>query len=237
MRPTGRRGLVDFDPEFFASISASGIEQDRQSTFRQAYLTNHWGATSPSGPGSNAAQTNAVGVALPALCRRLGVTRLLDLPCGDFSWMSTVPLDGVGYTGADIVTELVEANRSRFGSPGRQFVELDLVSSRLPPADLLLCRDCLVHLSHADLQAALANIARSEIDWLLTTTFPDEPANVDITTGDWRPINLMRPPFNLPAPDALVNERCSEHGGTFADKSLGLWRRADLSAFRDAGQG
>lgn len=230
MRPDGRRGLVDFDPAFFASMAAQGVEPDRPATFRQAYHSNHWGAASRSGPGSSAAQTTAVAEALPALCRRLGVTRLLDLPCGDFSWMSAVPLDGIAYLGADIVTELVDANQSRFGNTGRRFLELDLVASPLPSADLLLCRDCLVHLSFTDLLAALANIARSDIAWVLTTTFPDEPANEDITTGDWRPINLERPPFNLPAPVELMNERCSEQGGAFADKSLALWRREDLSA-------
>lgn len=230
MQPGGRRGLVDFDPAFFASIAARGVAQDRQSTFRQAYQSNHWGSASRSGPGSSAAQTMTVAEALPALCRRLGVTRLLDLPCGDFSWMSTVSLDGIEYIGADIVTELVDANQSRFGNTSRRFLELDLVASPLPSADLLMCRDCLVHLSHADVRAALANIARSDIGWVLTTTFPDEPANVDITTGDWRPINLVLPPFNLPAPVELLNERCSEQGGAFADKSLALWRRKDLGA-------
>ena len=43
-------------------------------------------------------------------------------------------------------------------------------------------------------------------------------------TGDWRPLNLERPPFNLPAPALLLNEGCTEGGDTFADKSLGLWR-------------
>ena len=32
---------------------------------------------------------------------------------------------------------------------------------------------------------------------VLTTTFPDEPENVDIVTGDWRPIDLTKPPFDL----------------------------------------
>ena len=34
--------------------------------------------------------------------------------------------------------------------------------------------------------------------------------------------------FNLPAPVKLINEGCTEDGGKFADKSLGLWRVEDL---------
>ena len=46
-------------------------------------------------------------------------------------------------------------------------------------------------------------------------------------TGDWRPINLERAPFHLPAPQLLLNEQCTEGGDTFADKSLALWRVED----------
>lgn len=105
---------------------------------------------------------------------------------------------------------------------------LDLTTSPLPAADLLLCRDALVHLSFADIGRALANLRRAAIPWLLTTTFPEEPSNEDIVTGDWRPLNLERAPFHFPPPARLLNEGCTEGDGRFADKSLGLWRVADL---------
>jgi hypothetical protein len=99
---------------------------------------------------------------------------------------------------------------------------------RPPAADLLLCRDCLVHLSFADIDKALRNIRRSSLAYLLTTTFPAESVNADIVTGDWRPLNLQAAPFNLPTPVELINEGCTEGDGAFADKSLGLWRIRDL---------
>ncbi len=111
----------------------------------------------------------------------------------------------------------------------RRFMVLDLTADALPPADLLLCRDCLVHLSHADIRRALENIARSRITCLLTTTFPGGATNEDIVTGDWRPLDLERPPFSFPPPLRLLEEGCTESDGRFADKSLGLWRVADLA--------
>ena len=102
--------------------------------------------------------------------------------------------------------------------------------SPLPSADLLLCRDCLVHLSFQDAGQALANIRRSTIGYLLTTTFPGEADNQDIVTGDWRPLNLERPPFSFPAPLDRIKEGCTEAGGRFGDKSLALWAVADLPA-------
>jgi hypothetical protein len=217
-----RRFTVDFDPAHFAERQAAGERLDPLETFRRIHRTNHWGSdASRSGPGSSTEQTEVLQQELPRLFRELGIRSLLDLPCGDANWISTIPLTGIHYTGGDLVPELIARNQARY--PGREFRVLDLTRDPLPAADLLLCRDCLVHLSFADIDAALANIRRSKLTWLLTTTFPGQQVNEEIVTGDWRPIDLTRAPFNLPAADFMLNERCSENGGRFADKSLGLW--------------
>jgi hypothetical protein len=98
----------------------------------------------------------------------------------------------------------------------------------LPAADLLFCRDCLVHLSYGDIRKALENVRRSRIRYILTTTFPGNQANTDIQTGDWRPLHFQLAPFRFPPPLLLINEGCTEGNGSFADKSLGLWRVAEL---------
>lgn len=223
-----RRFTVDFDPVHFAGRAAQGEALTPLETFRLIHRSNHWGgAESRSGPGSARHQTAVLQSELPRLFARLGVTMLLDLPCGDAIWISAVSLGGVRYLGADIVPEVIERNRERQGSTGT-FEVLDLMASLLPPADLILCRDCLVHLSFGDIRRAIANLRRSPITWLLTTTFPAQSRNEEIVTGDWRPINLELPPFDFPEATLLLNERCTEQDGRFADKSLGLWRIADL---------
>jgi hypothetical protein len=50
--------------------------------------------------------------------------------------------------------------------------------------------------------------------------------NADIQTGGWRPINLQLPPYNLPKPIKLIDERCPLED--YRDKSLGLWKTADI---------
>ena len=223
MTKHGRRWLVNFDPEHFRKKSELGSRLDSVQVFREAFRSNLWGGDARSGPGSTPDQTAGIGAALPVLCERLSVRLLLDVPCGDFSWMAEVRLGNVSYIGGDLVPEIIEQNRRGHAGAERTFLQLDLTRSELPAADLLLCRDCLVHLSNAHIRAALVNVARSEIRWLLTTTFPAEPENVDIVTGDWRPIDLTKPPFDLPAPVELLNEGCTEQGAAFSDKSLGLW--------------
>jgi hypothetical protein len=187
--------------------------------------TNLWGAGStPSGLGSGLAATAGLRGALPLFLGRHGVKTLLDVPCGDFGWLSTVDLR-VTYIGADIVEALVRENERRYGGPSskRRFVRLDLTKDPLPPADAVLCRDCLVHLSFENIALAIANIRASGARYLLTTTFLEHDHNVDIEDGDWRMLNLERPPFNLPPPSDVLIEDCHEGEGGYEDKALGLW--------------
>jgi hypothetical protein len=187
-------------------------------------------AHSASGPGSDLAQTQSIRDKLPGLLRELGVRTLLDIPCGDYHWMRQVPLRLERYIGADIVRPLVASNDFRYADAAHQFVPLDLTRDALPAAaDLILCRDCLVHLSLRDATRAIRQIRRSGARYLLTTTFPATCVNTDIiTAASWRPVNLQLSPFGLPEPLRLLSEGCTEARGRYSDKSLGLWRIPDL---------
>lgn len=207
-----------------------------QEVFNDIFRKNRWaGSESVSGTGSNEIQTRVIARRLPELISKLQVTTLLDVPCGDFHWMNKVDLSSVQYLGADIVDALIANNTERYSRENREFLVLDLIRDPLPEVDLLFCRDCLVHLSFADIRLALQNICESGSQYLLTTTFTDKD-NFDIRTGQWRPINLEREPFNLPPALMLVDEECTEGGGSHADKSMGLWRVTDIrAALRTAG--
>ncbi|MEZ5598011.1 MAG: class I SAM-dependent methyltransferase [Pseudomonadales bacterium] len=199
--------------------------------FEWIHATNKWGdPESVSGSGSNLAQTASVRAQLPALLQRHRVRTLLDAPCGDWFWMRHTTLDLDMYIGADIVQALVDANNASFGSAGRRFVQLDLVADTLPRADLLLCRDCLVHLDYDRIRGFLANLRRSAIPLLLTTTHSRQEANVDKLTGQHRFLNLQLPPFNWPAPIDLIVEDVPVSGRD-TGKSLALWPVAGIPDF------
>ena len=131
--------------------------------FDLIHRTNLWRAeSSVSGPGSELSETAKLRGELSGLLRKLNVRTLLDLPCGDFTWMANVDLGDVSYLGGDIVTAIVESNRQRHGVPGRvDFTHIDLVADTIPQNDLVLCRDCLVHLSYRQLALAIENIKQS----------------------------------------------------------------------------
>jgi hypothetical protein len=199
-----------------------------RSVFTRLYFEPNRHRGMISGPGSDLEQTAVIAREIPALLGELGVKTLLDAPCGDFYWMQHVELGVECYIGVDIVREQIERNRLLHAGKNREFFSLDVTSDPLPVADLILSRDLLVHLSFKDIESALSNFKLSMSGYLLTTTFPRTEINTDILTGDWRPINLQLPPFSFPRPLRLLNEHCTENGGKYADKSLGLWKLDDL---------
>ena len=180
----------------------------RQEKFTEVYQKNAWNGTeSVSGTGSDHAQTARLRNILPALLRQLGATSLVDAPCGDMHWMKDIPWEqlNIHYTGLDIVAELVEKLSRAY--PGRTFQCLDLVTQVPPRADLIFCRDCLVHLPLAEIQTVIGNFAKSGATWLLTTTFPKTAQNTDVR---WRRLAASESPGRTPElsrADAIIRRR------------------------------
>jgi hypothetical protein len=162
---------------------------------------------------------------LPRLFEKLAVTSLLDAPCGDAGWINSTNL-GVRLIGIDIVPSLIERLQARAaaGEIKGEYRLADITRDPLPRCDAILCRDALVHLSFANIERAVANFRASGAAWLIATTFPQWQTNGDCEDGDWRALNFQRPPFDWGPPVALLNENCTEAGGGWRDKSLGVWR-------------
>jgi hypothetical protein len=213
----------------FAEHAKELTELGLQERFERIYSTNLWSdPESRSGVGSGLDSTRVLRAELPKALHKLETRVLLDVPCGDFTWMKQVDLSGIEYIGGDIVPSIVEANQRVHASETRRFALLDLTRDKLPDADVLLCRDCLVHLSYANIRAVLANIARSNIRYVLMTSFPGRGGNRDVQDGDWRTLDFQAPPFSFPEPSLTIVEECEEEEGSYADKSLLAWRVAEL---------
>lgn len=131
-------------------------------------------------------------------------------------------LDVEEYIGVHVVPELIAQNNEMFAGPGRRFILADISKDRLPTVDVILCRDCLIHFSFKDIDAAIKNFKRSQSKYLFATNHPIVNENLEIQTGEWRSLNLHLPPFHFPAPLKTIVED-AELG-----KTLCLWRVEDL---------
>lgn len=191
-------------------------------------INGKWGTLeSLSGPGSTLEQTQTIRAILPNMFSHFSIASILDAPCGDFNWMKTINLDPYTYLGIDVVEAVISQNDAFYGSSTKKFICLDLLTGSLPQVDLIISRDFLVHLSNDDVKKVLKNFKMSGSRYLLTTTFPTR-TNENISSGQWRPLNLQKAPFNLPQPIFIFTENCTEQGGIYADKSLGLWKLEDI---------
>ena len=200
--------------------------------FTEVYNKNIFhGVESLSGVGSGSEQTRIIRTEIPKLIKLFNVHHFIDAPCGDLFWMRELLVSNSfeQYTGADIVKGVIEKNQREFGGEKVTFIHKNIVTDPLPSGDIVLCRDCLVHLSFADALQALMNFKDSGIKYLLTTTFLSRTENADLGTGFWRSLNMRLAPFNFPPPLAIINEGCTEANGIYSDKSLGLWELKDIN--------
>ena len=212
------------------------MQDDLKNIFDKYAQNNIWGdADSLSGSGSNLLQTATIRQEIPNLIKKYQIKSMVDAPCGDYFWMKEIQpilekeLDN--YYGLDIVESLVAKNKESFGSSKTTFSHLDITSQTIPKVDLIFTRDCLVHLSFANIYKVMRNYKKSKSKYLLTTTFTNRSHNRDIFDGDWRVLNLEIAPFFFPKPILLINENCTEGEGNYTDKCLGLWEIKSLPSF------
>lgn len=171
--------------------------------FSKIHAINYWGnSESLSGKGSTVEHTEKLREFLPYIFKKYKVGIVFDAPCGDFNWMRLVvdKLD-VNYLGADIVPELIKNNKLNYQAEKISFIEMDLTKDLFPNADLMICRDCLFHLSFEDTKKLLKNFLDSNIEYLLTTTYANKSlfVNTDIVSGHFRLIDLTISPYNFPS--------------------------------------
>ena len=215
---------------FLKKYFRTGPAGDLREKFSGIYADNTFGGNkSRSGEGSDLIQTAIIRHKLPILVQELGIKSFMDAPCGDWFWMKETALNVAEYVGIDIVEKLIKINNLHYGSASHKFLCLNLAEDPLPKADLIFCRDCLVHLNFHDIRKVIANFRRSQSTYLLTTTFTSRQKNADLVGKDvWRTLNFQTAPFNFPPPLRLINEGCTEAKERFGDKSLGLWRLEEL---------
>lgn len=220
-----RREAVSFDAFYFEKKRTLGQNYTIQETFEHINQINLWGSNeSHSGVGSSSSETQKLKLSLQKLLHSIHAKTLLDAPCGDFAWLSQIDLPLQAYFGIDILETMIKKHQEIYKDPFYTFQCIDITRDRLPNAEIILCRDALVHFSFEDLFKTLINFKQSQATYLLTTTFTHCTKNIDIITGDWRPINLEQPPFCFPKAEQYITEGCAQNNNLYSDKNLGLWR-------------
>lgn len=192
--------------------------RDHRGVFQKIHDSNLWGsAESVSGGGSTLAATAVLRDELARWLKDNDIKSFVDIPCGDFNWMSRVEFPpGAAYTGLDLVPEIVEKARAEFSGPNRQFQCADILESELVEADVYFCKDMFIHFPNAAIAKAIDRV-RPKARFILATTFPQTTRNVDIKFGEARRVNmekLLGPPV----------EMLKDFDENVSDRFIGVWR-------------
>ena len=211
--------------------------------FSNIYQNYGFGSTeSRSGPGSTIDETQKIIDPLISILQSLNINSVTDFPCGDLNWIKNLFPYIEEYTGCDIVDDCIASNKNKY--PNKKFHCLDLSKDKIPTSDLLLVRDVIGHQPIDVGIKMLKNIIDSDCKFLLSTTWakknslgftPVEKGELDrenegVEFGRFYPVNLMATPFNLPIPEAYIEESpVVDNYDEGMRKCLCLW---DLSKVR-----
>ena len=138
-------------------VGGEGYEDCFSPVYRYKVWSGGGRMGSSSGPGSNLEVTVGFRRAILDFIDSGIVRRIVDVPCGDMTWMGTLLPTlrdrGVKYLGMDVVDGLVQENRAKYGTEEyggvAEFRRLDLTKEELPeiyPGDLIICRHLMFHL-------------------------------------------------------------------------------------------
>jgi hypothetical protein len=215
--------------DFLLSVILKRVSSKKK--FELIYKYSYWQFNkdeSLSGVGSTLKSTVNLRKGLTNFFLKKKIRNILDIPCGDFYWFSKIITPNIFYTGGDIVKDLIKKNNFSFKKKNIKFELLDITNSKLKKSDIIFTRDCFVHLDNIDIKKAIKNIKKSKSKFFATTIFTKNYSNVASRLVDkWRPINLCKSPFNLPAPKYLLNDS-SALNAYDKNKKIGIWLIKDL---------
>ncbi|MDA1246240.1 MAG: class I SAM-dependent methyltransferase [Cyanobacteria bacterium] len=187
-----------------------GFEFGDPDIFDKIYENSYWG--NGSGGGSSPEATQPYKIFLEGFIRQHNIKSIIDLGCGDWQFSQFLDFGSATYIGIDASNNVIAKNKKSFARPGVSFTNLPKNINELPSADLLVCKDVLMHLSTKEVKDILSILPRFKYA-LITNDIPcvsifgrillklrslfAPVVNKEIKTGDYRPLDPTKYPFNF----------------------------------------
>lgn len=221
--------------------SAFGTVKENIEVFREVYHKGKW-----EGGGSGQGSYVSHDAVQHTLCNlhsfitQNQIEVLIDLSCGDQQWAYVLRElnPDLLYIGVDIVPPIIQYNRETFGHNDKiEFFLLDITepnyytlirehSKIWPPGTakraMAISRHTFYHLSNPYIALVLRNSLpeNSGLTFVgFTTHFAGKGGGEnrsDFVTGNWKPVNLWSPPFDINPPYFSWKEGVKENEPLFA---------------------
>lgn len=212
-----KKHLIDqtaLQPLIFPPLAAENMADLKLGSldvFDQIYKENTWGDGKGSGIGSEPQAVRPYTEFLQQFLEENQIQSIVDLGCGDWQFSRELDLKGIHYYGIDVAKSVIESNQKIYSSPTTEFSVLSSYSD-LPEADLLICKDMLMHLGRTEVQAIIRDAFPKFANVLITSDVHpyskvgefflkargkwEGMFNEDILTGQMTPFDIRMPPYN-----------------------------------------
>jgi SAM-dependent methyltransferase len=187
-------------------------DQNVSDEFSRIYSEGRWGRNSAgegsSGVGSVYAYVRPYMKMLRHFLRKHHIRSVVDIGCGDWELSRHIDWKNIHYYGYDVAAKVVQRNKEKYETKNIRFYCQDGIHSKLPKADLLICKDVLQHLPNSFVFDFLKKTKRFKY-CLVTNDVTYGSANgwipnQDIPAGQWRCVELAKPPFNVKGKIILI---------------------------------
>jgi len=160
-----------------------------------------------SGPGSLVKNTDNIIDKLPLFLNKFNIKSIIDIPCGDFNFMSKIDFTGVNYKGVDISKKAIQLCK-KYETDNIKFECGDILNDNyyIDDVDLIICKDLTLHLSFNDIHKLLDRIKKSKCKYFAVSRYNKcKVTNRDTKDGKSglgaRCIEVTKPPFNFNYPE------------------------------------
>ena len=147
--------------------------KNRKNHFENIYEKKLWSHHGNTYSGRGAAPTfvrNLI-IYIRDIFKQYDINSIVDI-CGDFAWQSGFLVDFEGtYMGVDISEKCLAMINKKKVKSNIVFKQMDVCVDPIPSCDLFIAKDVLYHLEEKDVFAFFKNIRKSNVKWLLLTTF------------------------------------------------------------------
>jgi SAM-dependent methyltransferase len=198
-------GLIAAAVLSYFALTAVTEQSPLASTFNRIYRDGIWGTDAAgkgiSGSGSTLEITREYRAYIETFIKEHRVTSVVDAGCGDWNFSRAIDWNGASYLGVDVASDVIDAVRRKH-EKGRIRFEVGDITEELPPADLLISKDVLQHLSNELVDKFIRNnLKQGKYKWVILTNDRGS-GNQDIMPGGYRAIDLSAAPFDV---DGLVD--------------------------------
>lgn len=172
--------------------------------FDVIYDVDRW--SNGSGLGSTPEFTKDYREFLQNFFKEHHITSIADVGCGDWQFSRLLDFTGISYTGYDVARKVITYNQEHYQKDNISFVLYDGDFEQIKSAELLICKDVLMHLPSSYIERFIKILPRFKYA-LITNDINDDPAlnNIDLDApGGYRQLSLTIAPFNLKAQRVML---------------------------------